>query len=82
MGANQTVTVLNNTLFNGGAGCCYAGSACNGSFFCEFTSVFTVITGLGEVPAGAFNYGVTYNRCIACSSNLGANNCSAPAPQD
>jgi len=32
----------------------------------------TVLTSLGEVPAGGFNYGVTFNRCVACSSNLGA----------
>jgi len=82
VGANQTVTVLNNTLFNSGSGCCNAGSPCNGSSFCEFTSVFTVITALGEVPAGGFNYGVTFNRCVACSSALGANSCSAPAPED
>jgi hypothetical protein len=83
VGANQTVTVLNNTLFNGGAGCCSAGSVCNGTFFCEFTSVLTVITGLGEVPAGGFNYGVTYNRCVACASSVGAaSSCPGPAPQD
>lgn len=81
--ANQTLTVLNTTLFTSGAGCCNAGTRCNGSDFCEFTVVFTVITGLGEVPAGAFNYGVTFNRCVACSSSLAATgSCSGPVPQD
>lgn len=72
VGANQTVTVLNSSLYSSGSGCCSAPSTCNGTSFCEFTSVLTVITSLGEVPAGGFNYGVTFNRCVACSSNLGA----------
>jgi len=72
VGANQTVTVLNTALFSSGSGCCTPGSACNGSSFCEITTVLTVLTSLGEVPAGGFNYGVTFNRCVACSSNLGA----------
>jgi len=71
-GANQTVTVLSSSLFTGGSGCCTATSACNGTSFCEFTSVLTVVTSVGEVPAGGFNYGVTFNRCGPCSSSLGA----------
>ena len=82
VGPNQTVTVLNSPLYSSGSGCCNASSPCNGSIFCELTAVLTVVTGLGEVPAGAFNYGVTFNRCIACSSNLGATSCSAPSPQE
>ena len=79
VGANQTVTVLNNSLFSGGAGCCLPNTVCNGSSFCEITSVLTVLTSLGEVPAGGFNYGVTYNRCVPCSSNLAATDaCSNP----
>ena len=72
VGANQTVTVLNNSLFSTGSGCCVPNSACNGSSFCEINTVLTVLTSLGEVPAGGFNYGVTFNRCVACSANLGA----------
>jgi hypothetical protein len=83
VGPNQTVTVLSNSLFTGGAGCCLAGSACNGTFFCEFNEVLTVVTGIGEVPAGGFNFGVTYNRCVACESGLGAaSSCSGPASPD
>jgi hypothetical protein len=82
VGSNQTLTVLNSNLFATGSGCCTPNSACNGSAFCEFTAVFTVITALGEVPAGGFNYGVTFNRCGTCSSSLGATtNCSEPIQQ-
>jgi hypothetical protein len=80
---NQTVTVLNDTLFNGGSGCCIPGRVCNGNFFCEFTEVLTVVTGIGEVPAGGFNFGVTYDRCVPCASSLGAaSNCPGAAPQE
>jgi hypothetical protein len=79
-GANQTVTVLNSSLYSSGSGCCTPTSVCNGTSFCEFTSLLTVITSIGEVPAGGFNYGVTFNRCGACSSALGANSCSVPVP--
>ena len=72
VGAGQSVTVLNNSLFSGGSGCCSANSPCNGATFCEITAIFTVITSLGEVPAGGFNYGVTFNRCVTCSASLGA----------
>jgi hypothetical protein len=72
VGANQTVTVLNSSLYANGSGCCNANSVCNGTSFCEFTSLLTVVTQLGDVPAGGFNYGITFNRCAACSSNLGA----------
>ena len=83
VGANQTVTVLNDSLFSSGSGCCTPGSACNGSSFCEITTVLTVLTSLGEVPAGGFNYGVTFNRCVPCSSNLGAADaCSERMPED
>ena len=81
VGTNQTVTVLNNTLFTNGSGCCNPTGTCNGSVFCEFTSVFTVVTSVGEVPAGGFNYGITFNRCGPCSSSLGAtSNCTESAP--
>jgi hypothetical protein len=83
VGANQTVTVLNDALFSSGSGCCTPGSPCNGSSFCEITTVLTVLTSLGEVPAGGFNYGVTFNRCVPCSSNLGAADaCSERMPED
>ena len=83
VGANQTVTVLNNTLFANGSGCCNPNTVCNGTGFCEFTALLTVVTSVGEVPAGGFNYGITFNRCVACSSNLGAaSNCAEAAPQD
>jgi hypothetical protein len=83
VGANQTVTVLSNTLFANGSGCCNPNTVCNGTGFCEFTAILTVVTSVGEVPAGGFNYGITFNRCVACSSNLGAtSNCAEAAPQD
>jgi hypothetical protein len=81
VGASQTVTVLNATLYANGSGCCNPNSSCNGSSFCEFTSVFTVLTSLGEVPAGGFNYGITFNRCAACTDAVGASNSCSERPE-
>lgn len=73
VGANQTVTVYNGNLYSStGSGCCNAGSACDGRAFCEFNSTFVVVTAVGEVPAGGFNHGITFDRCIVCSTSLAA----------
>jgi hypothetical protein len=76
VGAGQTVTVLSGPLYRTGSGCC--NGACNNAF-CEIQAAFTVITSLGEIPAGAFNYGVTFSGCVQCASGAGAD-CARPGP--
>lgn len=69
VGGSQTATVLNGPLFTGGSGCCTG--PCSGGF-CEFQSEFTVITGIGEIPAGLVNYGITFNGCTQCTATISA----------
>jgi hypothetical protein len=78
--ASQTETVLSNVeVFDGGSGCCIPGAVCDGTPFCEIYVTFFVLTNVGEVPAGGFSYGVTYNRCIPCAAGATAGtNCSDP----
>ena len=73
--AGQTATVLNGSF--GASGCCSATSACDGRTFCQLTAEFTVITSLGQVPAGIFGYGVTFNRCAPCTASALDSSCAA-----
>jgi hypothetical protein len=49
-----------------GAGCCRG--TCPG-VFCVWQENTVVVTGLGEVRAGAFAYGETFRGCSACTSS-------------
>jgi len=81
--AGGTATVLNTQLFNNGSGCCNSTSACDGRTFCQIRASFTVVTNLGEVSAGAFDYGVTFSGCSICSSsNSLRTNCSSVVKED
>jgi hypothetical protein len=60
-----TADVLNNQeLFNGGVGCCISRPGCSGS--CHFQYSFTVLTSVGEVPAGSIDFGVVFDGCSVC----------------
>lgn len=73
VGANQTATVLNTTLFSSGSGCCVG--RCTGGF-CQFGAALTVVTSVGQVPAGEFGYGVTFQGCATCPSSTANGQCS------
>src|SRR5438105_10818777 len=59
----STTVVLDQSLYANGPGCCL-GKGCGGS--CRFQEAFQVITELGNVPAGAFNYKVFFQNCQSC----------------
>jgi hypothetical protein len=60
-----TADVINNQeLFNGGVGCCISRPGCSGS--CHFQYSFTVLTSVGEVPAGSIDFGVVFDGCSVC----------------
>jgi hypothetical protein len=64
-----TADVLNNQeMFSGGVGCCEH-SGCGGDT-CSFQFSFTVLTNVGEVPAGAVDYAILFNGCATCSSSV------------
>jgi hypothetical protein len=64
---NTTGVVLDQALFNNGSGCCPDPNKCSGGT-CEFRAAFRVQTEVGDVPAGGFNYKVTFNGCVTCTS--------------
>jgi hypothetical protein len=65
----STTVVLNGSLYSDGPGCC-DGRGCAGS--CVFQEAFEVITDLGNVPAGAFNYTVFFQNCRSCATSAAA----------
>ena len=80
---NSTTVVLDQSLYDGGPGCCL-GRGCAGS--CRFLQSFQVITDVGQVPAGEFQYRVFFQNCPPCEgvSSAGAATCrravSGPSP--
>jgi hypothetical protein len=64
--ANTTAVILNQSLYANGPGCC-DGKGCAGS--CKFQEAFEVITELGNVPAGSFNYTVFFQNCRSCATS-------------
>jgi hypothetical protein len=73
-----SAAVMNNTqLFYPGSGCC-SSYPCSG--FCQVGFSFTVLTSMGEVNAGVFTYGLTFNnQCAKCSSAFGLGAASCPS---
>lgn len=61
--------VLNGSLYADGPGCCN-GRGCAGS--CIFQEAFEVITDVGNVPAGLFNYTVFFQNCRSCPAGVNA----------
>jgi hypothetical protein len=74
--ANTTAVVLDQALYTNGSGCCQGGRGCGGS--CVFQESFQVVTELGNVPAGTFNYKVFFQNCQACSNAAAAGNRTCP----
>jgi hypothetical protein len=79
VGPEATGTLLHGALFaSAGAGCCRG--ACSGAF-CQFQENVVVVTGAGEVRAGAFAYGETFRGCSVCASSLSqAMSCPSDRP--
>jgi hypothetical protein len=72
-----TARVLDQPIYLGGSGCCVQGSRCDGSSTCRVEDSFEVVTGLGDVDAGSFEYRVNFSGCVRCpdlraSSRAGA----------
>jgi hypothetical protein len=72
-----TTLVLDQALFSGPVACCQGGHDCAGS--CRFQDGVEVVTELGNVPAGAFNYTVFFQNCRACSG-AAATGAGCPRP--
>jgi hypothetical protein len=66
---NSTAVILDQSLYSNGPGCC-AGRGCAGA--CTFQEAFQVVTALGNVPAGSFNYTVFFQNCRSCSGSTAA----------
>jgi hypothetical protein len=76
--ASSTV-VLNGSLYSDGPACC-DGRGCAGS--CVFQESFEVITDLGNVPAGLFNYTVFFQNCRSCTTSAkAAGNAACVSPR-
>jgi hypothetical protein len=78
VGAGATEVLLSRVLYNGQSGCC--NGRCPGTF-CEYRETFSVLTSLGEVPAGAVGFGVTFRNCQPCSSSVSASESGLDCPQ-
>jgi hypothetical protein len=75
---HSTTVVLDQSLYSRGPGCCQ-GKGCGGS--CVIQESFQVLTSVGNVPAGAFNYKVFFQNCPPCGSvsATGAPACKPPS---
>jgi hypothetical protein len=77
--AHATTNITDRTLYSNGTGCCIGGTTCSG--MCTFKEEFSVVTRLGDVPAGSFQYQLIFGNCAQCAgaraSGLGA--CRLPS---
>lgn len=63
----STATVMNTALYTGGSGCCIDPGRCGGT--CVFVETFEVVTEVGAVPAGSFDYTVQFGDCVTCGAS-------------
>jgi hypothetical protein len=76
-GAKLTTIVLDRSLYGGGPiGCCNGGRDCGSS--CRIQQGFEVLTNLGNVPAGEFDYKVFFQNCPSCSRAAAASGGGPP----
>jgi hypothetical protein len=66
VGANGMNVVLMQALYTDGSGCCQDSNACGGT--CEVEETFEVLTDIGSVPAGHFQYRVVFSNCVKCGA--------------
>jgi hypothetical protein len=77
--AHATTVITDRPVYDNGSGCCGGASTCSG--MCTFKQEFAVVTRLGDVPAGSFQYQVIFGNCGQCSSARaeGQEACRLPA---
>jgi hypothetical protein len=82
VGAAASQALFEGPLYAGGSGCCRQTDSCDGAVTCEFEQTFTILTDVGEVPAGSFQYRVIYLQCVACPETEAASRaqCAPPSP--
>lgn len=80
LGPGESAVVMDRPLYTGGSGCCTEAGACDGRFTCGIEQALTVLTTLGEVPAGTFTYDVNFLNCAACSATAAATGMRCPPP--
>jgi hypothetical protein len=67
--ARSTAVVLDKGLYGSdGCGCC--SGECGGGT-CSFRETFTVVSGVGPIPAGAIDYSIHFSGCVPCASASG-----------
>ena len=64
-----TTVLLDQPIYNDLAFCC-GGRGCAGA--CTFQEAFRVITDVGDIPAGSFNYKVFFQNCPSCPTAAAA----------
>jgi hypothetical protein len=69
MPANATTVLFDGFLYTDGPACC-GGKGCAGA--CTFQEAFKVITNVGDVPAGSFNYKIFFQNCRSCPGSVSA----------
>jgi len=77
---HATTTITDQQLlYSNGTGCCSGGPTCTG--ICTFKEEFSVVTLLGDVPAGSFQYQVIFGNCAQCASASadGRGSCRVPS---
>lgn len=62
---NATTTITDRPAFSNGSGCCIDAATCND--VCTFKETFQVVTALGDVAAGSFQYQVIFGDCGRCA---------------
>ncbi len=67
MPANATTVLFDGSLYTNGPACC-SGKGCAGA--CTFQEAFKVITNVGDVSAGSFNYKVFFQNCRSCPGSV------------
>jgi hypothetical protein len=77
--AHSTTVITDRPLYSGGSGCCSDPANCSGT--CTIREEFSVVTLLGDVPAGSFQYQVIFGNCNACATATadGRGACRLPA---
>lgn len=65
--ANSTTVLMDQSLYTNGPACC-DGKGCAGA--CTFQEGFQVVTDLGNVSAGVFNYKVFFQNCRSCAGSV------------
>jgi len=63
--ANSTSVLMDQSIYTNGSACC-DGKGCAGA--CTFQEGFQVITDIGNVSAGVFNYKVFFQNCRSCAT--------------